>query len=401
MLQRQVTERLYEIELQLTRAKFELIEHRQRVICNKPPVAYDSLHVSLPSSVQTLTDELLRQQLLQRYENLLQQTKTDLMAVCIAGGKAQIYQYETVFQQETETMFQNDHKHVPQKEMFKALKQLIHQRSLNMHQQIEFISNFNINYHIRTSYDQLDAMNKGQERMNQRIGFLPSLIIDPRLATRYHLNSQQLRLLNRGPSYVAPGQLHLSPAFPTTDELIVKQYAPLKHQLAVAFCKYHIDISRSTNFQKYAYETFQQLYSMPLPADLYERAVEEKKLILSIRRFLHDNNLLLRRTADQNNHFYLGQMDHFAQLSNQYMENHADHYTVVLNTNDIPEVDVQAQLNRKYLSINTELEKLFNEKRFPAYLHNKLKLNIDRVKVPRLYFLPDVSTRVRERSPLE
>jgi hypothetical protein len=374
------------------------------VICNKPPLFYDSLQISLPSAIHTLSNKQLRQQLLHQYENLIQQTKTDLMAIHIAAKQAKIYQYQTIFNFEIEQMYQNNHKHIPDKSMPRVLQRLISKRSVNMNEQLKLKCNFTINYDIRSSYSQLEVMNKRKKTNFQRIGFLSNLIIDPTIAQQHHLINQQVQLLNRGPTYVAPYQIHLSSSFSQTttttmDNRLAQQYATLRHQLAIVFDKFHVHLSTSTNFHKYAYQEFKNLYSIPISQDIYQRALYEKKLIQSTQYSLQKHNLILRRTADQKNMFYLSNMNDFINVSNQYMENNIDTYYILINiSNEMNQQAIQEQLNKRYLSMNSEIEKWFNEKRFNTHVHKKLRIKIANVKLPYLYFLPDVSSTTLVRN---
>ena len=390
---------LYDIEFQLETAKCELIEHRQRIICNKPPMSYDVLQISFPSSIHTLSDRHVRQTLFNRYEKLIQQTKTDLIAVYIQAKQVEIYQYQTLFNVEIEKMDQNNHKQVIHQNIPKVLQRLITKRSLNMNEQLKIICHFTINYYIRSSYGQLEnSKKKGQEEnIQKRIGFLSSLIVDPVVMVVHHLTNEQLELLNRGPTYVAPGQLHITSPSQTIDTMVSKQYAPIRHQLATLFDKYHIDISRSTNFQKYVFNEFKNLYSIPLPLDIYERVVYEKKLIQSIRCCLKKNNLLLRRTADQTNMFYLMNRNDFIKASNQYMENTIDNYIVLININEtnVEDEEVQEQqFKKKYQLLNEKLDNLHRENKLTEPIVKKLRVNVNRIKLPYLYFLPDICTMV-------
>jgi len=401
---------LYDRELQLETTKYELLEYYERIRCNKPPTSYDCLEISLPlsssSSIDTIPDNnhLHRQQLLNRYEKLIQQTKIDLIAVHIAILQANIYQYQTLFDDKTEQMSENNEKHVPNRDMPNSLQYLINQRSLNMKNKLKLIYNFTINYYIRSSYSQLEETienKRKQEKMTtKQIGFISNLIIDPTTMIEHHLTNQQLQLLNRGPTYVAPGQLHVSSSsFQTMDDRIKKQYAPLKHQLAIIFNKFNTYAASSWNFQEDAYKAFKNLYSIPLPNDIYQRAVYENKLIRSIRYSLTKNNFILRRTADQNNTFYLGNMNDFINISNEYMDNNTDTYHVLFNLNEMNIQDIQQQLNQKYLFINSELDKLLQEKRLHSTIHKRLQVKIENLKLPYLYFLPDISTMtVSERN---
>ena len=100
-------------------AKCELVEYRQRLLCNRPPASYDYLQITLPSSMDTV----------QRYEQLIQQTKTRLVAVYLAGIEARIDQYQTRLREQTKQMWQQHRQHVPDREMSPVLAELIDKRA--------------------------------------------------------------------------------------------------------------------------------------------------------------------------------------------------------------------------------------------------------------------------------
>ena len=350
-------------------------------------------------SIDTIPDTVLRRQLINRHEKLIQETKTDLMAVYIAAMEAKRYQDQTLFKEETDHMWQNHDNHVENNEMTEVLLRLISKRSWNMNEKCKVMFNFAINYCIPSSHDLLTHIEKDKKEENvKRTSFLASLIIDPTIRAVHYLTDQQLQLLNRGPTYVTPCQMHVSSSFETIDDIVNKQYAPLKHQLAVLFDKYRADISRQLHFNKYAYIEFKKLYSTPIPTDIYERAIYEKKLIQSIQYFLMKNNLILRRTADQNNVFYLGNRKEFIEASNQYMEKNADRYTVLMNTNEMNEQQVQQLLNKKFELLNQELDDLHKKKRITITVLETLQVKIDQVKLPYLYFLPNVAMVSKTKS---
>ncbi|CAF1392968.1 unnamed protein product [Adineta steineri] len=388
--QKQIAKQLYDLEINLETAKSRLIQYQKRVLYNKPPIYYDCLQISLPSTINTISNLYLRQQLLNRYINLIQQTKTDLMTIDLVGKQALIYDYQTRFDQIKNSMKEN----IQDKQMTSSLTSLIHQRSMNMKKKIQEKSNIIINYCIQNSYDQLQYFEKSEDKKNfKRLGFLPHLIIDPTITNiSSHLTDQQIKILNRGPTYVAPGQLHISSPFQTLDQMIMKQYAPLRHQLAIIFDKYHINLSRSAKIQNDAHTNMKKFYSIPLPDDIYQRAMYENQLIHMIHQSLKKSNVILRRTADQNNLFYLGNKNEFINLSNQYMENNTDDYKILFDMNQMNVEKIQEQLKKKYALINCELEKLFNKKKNNEYLYRKLRIHIEHIKIPYLYFLPDVST---------
>ena len=374
-LKKQIAHDLYETECYLETIKNESIEYQERIRCNKPPASYDDLEIPLPPSIHTITNQRARQQLWNRYEKLLEQTKTDLFAVHLAVQQATIGQYRTLVNE----------KQSSKRDMPETLRNLVDQRSANMKKRLKLIRDFTIDYYLHRSYTQLETTT------TNRTGFLSHLLIDSTL-TEHHLTERQLQLLNRGPTYTPPGQFHISATTydDTGDRWIKKQYAPLKHQIAILHNKYDTPISNVMNFQAEAFKLFENLYALPLPSDIHQRAIYEQKFVRSVQCTLKRNHLLLRRTADQQNTFYLGRMQDFIHLSNQYMANHTDTYSILFDLDEMTVQDVQQQLQTRYLALNSELDKLIQEKRLNSVTHPKLRLKMEHVKLPYLYFLPEI-----------
>ena len=72
--------------------------------------------------------------------------------------------------------------------------------------------------------------------------------------------------------------------------------------------------------QKKVYDEFKHLFSISIPSNLRERALYEKKLIQSIRCSLQNNNLLVRRTADNRNTFYIDDRHEFRMKGEHYLD---------------------------------------------------------------------------------
>ncbi|CAF4058996.1 unnamed protein product [Rotaria sp. Silwood1] len=133
------------------------------------------------------------------------------------------------------------------------------------------------------------------------------------------------------------------------------------------------------------------MFSTIIPSkSMYERAHYEQQLIEQIQNDLKRFNLILRRTHDQQNVFYLGDRKSFEIVSNQFM----------LET-DLFEIDMtigkeNLQATRDYLTnkiklMNCEFENIFvNTTKYKDEL-KKINVVIDKVELPYLYFLPDLS----------
>ena len=206
------------------------------------------------------------------------------------------------------------------------------------------------------------------------------------------LDQKQFLFLNRGPTYVSPCQLHTlsysTNATNSLDQLLQKQLGPLRRQIAKLFREYPIDLSRRKIFQDTIQTLFNNLFSIPIPPKIKQRASEEKQLILSIRHYLKQNRLILRRTADDYNTYYLGSLDDFNSRSQEYLEN-STNYEIhgVLDENN----NEQQQLDAILQSIDSSLNTLKERKLITEEHIKKLSLHQQKkVQIPTLYFLPNI-----------
>ncbi|CAF1336936.1 unnamed protein product, partial [Rotaria sordida] len=205
--------------------------------------------------------------------------------------------------------------------------------------------------------------------------------------TIHNLTLEQIKFLNRGPTYVPPCQLHiLSKSSFTLAQLVTKEMVPLRRHLNKLFGKYTVDLSRKMNFEEEIQLAFNESFLGPLPTVLEHRAFYEKQIIQSIRHHLNKDRLILRRTADDKNTYYLGQLDELQQKSNEYIENSNSYEFIGI----INEINTEEKYLKEVIqSIDTGLEKLYQRK-----LINKdyqMKFSISKktnVKLPYVYFLP-------------
>ncbi|CAF3339861.1 unnamed protein product [Rotaria sp. Silwood2] len=140
--------------------------------------------------------------------------------------------------------------------------------------------------------------------------------------TVHNLTFEQIQFLNRGPTYVSPCQLHiLTKSSFTLAQLVTKQMIPLRRHLIKLFTKYSVDLSRRMNFEKEIQLAFNESFLTQMPPMLEHHALYEKQIIQSIKYQLNKDHLILRRTADDKNTYYLGHLDEFQEKSNEYIEN--------------------------------------------------------------------------------
>lgn len=300
----------------------------------------------------------------------------------------------TYFDYELSRMWENHRNLVKNQGMTTTLLNLVEKRLENITQRWTMIYNYRMNYYVKNSYDQKSSTVSKQNL--QSISVSSNLI----LTHKHSMTDKQLQLLNRGPSYVPLCQSYvsLSSAGATTkslDDLVKTFYAPFKHQLTHLFAKYHINIALSMEIQKKSYDLFKDLFSMPLPSYLQQRALYERQLIHSIRSCLTANDLILQRTADHMNTFCVMHRQDFERRIARYLAMSED-YKCILNptenqSNPSTTKNYQNDLKDMIESMNLLLESLKNHKSIDKDTYNKLLIDPRKVKLPYIYFLPDIS----------
>ena len=349
----QVAKRLYETKHEVERYKREVIELKMRVFFDKPPVSFDTI----------------------------ERKKMDTMVIQIARAEARFSQCQKVFHVEWKKMWENHRNLVSNKGMSTSLHHLIERRLKNITDKLRDIYSYRINYYLRCAYaDEKPTSGFTSTRMAMH--------------TTFRFNDRQQRLLNRGPTYVPPGQMHISSSYSSIDAMVKKLYAPLQHRLASFFSKYHVNIALSMELEKQASEQFQDLFMISIPSTLRHRAIYEKELVQSIRHSLMKNSLVLRRTADQMNTFYVGDASIFEGKADDFL-NTTDAYKALLTV----EGDGN-EFNEMIDSINSALSILKRRKALDHETVDWLRLDPAKVQLPYLYFLPDIGKVRRSSSVL-
>ncbi|CAF4070474.1 unnamed protein product [Adineta steineri] len=172
------------------------------------------------------------------------------------------------------------------------------------------------------------------------------------------------------------------------DRILFKQMAPLCRQLTKVFNKYPVDPSRKMQFEKEIEQLFQKFFSIPILSVVEQRSIYEQQLLRSIQLKLKKEQLILQRTSDNNNTYYLGNRMEFNEKTNEYMKN--ANYFELIGSIDHNNTE-QKYLDEIIESIELVLQELyqkkcFNEKNLLQILPNKQTI----IHFPYLYFLPDI-----------
>lgn len=370
------------------------MELKQRVFYNKSPTSYHSIQTSIESATTT-TNTPYQQRL------LIRKKKLERTGLQILKLERQLYQCQTKFDEELNNMWQNHRKGIEDKQMPITLSNLIEQRFTLITNIWREMYMHRLLYYVEASYAECDAL-ETQKQSGHEEQQLPSKVIgyEAQLInhTQYTFTDQQLQLLSRGPTYVPPYQLHVSPLCTSSDDVLKKLYAPLKHRLAYLFMKYEIPVTLQFTIQQDIYNQFTKSFSQPLPVDLQQRAQNEQVLVQKIRGILKKNNLILRRTADDQNTFYVGYRQAFEQQADEHVRT-SNYYDACFTANEQAEQPqaFRTELTKTVNWINYALCILRRRNEINEDLYNRLRTDIDHVKLPYLYFLPNIS-QVRDDS---
>ena len=373
------------------RSKRELLELKQRVFYNKPSTKYyfPPLMTSTSTSTSTLNVPKQKSCILNQDELLLVQHNLDTMIHRLRRVELEYDQYKTIFEEELSEMWKNHRNLVKDRGMTTGLLNLLERRIQVIENRWRDIYNYKVEYFLKNSYNNLLEINFINETKHSD----PSEYLSNILMTCQHpLTEKQLQLLNRGPTYVPPCQMYVSSSYESLDDILRKQYAPLKHQLTSVFARYRINIALSMEIQKKVFDQFKEQFSLSVPMCVQERALYEKRLIHTIRSSLKKKNLLLRRTADLMNTFVILNRQHYDQLSNRYVAK-CDAYKLLIGKQDenTNEQHMQSELKELVDSMNILLESLQRHKSLDKDTIKRLFVDINKIQLPHLYFLPDVS----------
>jgi hypothetical protein len=131
----------------LEKAKHQVSLLKQRVSYNTPPNSLYSMDLNLPSSFHTINDQTIRQHLFDRQQKIIQQTKTDMMAVLIQGAETKMRECQKKFDFEMTQLWQNYRsKSNDQHYLTKSMIDLIDERLLNVTERFQVIYNYKMKY---------------------------------------------------------------------------------------------------------------------------------------------------------------------------------------------------------------------------------------------------------------
>lgn len=372
------------------KTKYETIELQKRVLFNKPPQLIHAQALSLigASPVQSNTDPFTFQKNIDSEEKKLATTMMDLIGEQIIELENKTQHYRDLFNQNMDKILVRT---TNNNEGLDSRAVDIFYRRLNIiNNVLDCKSRFRSNYFFRYHYERLASTTP-----LHKIRFPPSTI----MRTAFHLFSdEQLRLLNRGPTYIPIYQtfssLPSTNRFSALQDKLTGHFKVLQHDLSRLYAKLNINPAQSMFLTKKIKDLYINTFSnYSIPIIIRQRAIYEKHLIESIDEQLKKYDLILRRTADQRNVFYLCNRQEFHEQTCEYM-NYTDDFEHVCNIDENNLEETRTLLARKVRSLNENFDEIFQDKKKFKDILQSIYISNDKVELPYVYFLPDVS-RVR------
>ncbi|CAM2723375.1 unnamed protein product [Rotaria socialis] len=361
---------LYKAYNEYIQTKYEFIELKHRVQCNQPTQTSVTQASSMLLMTLTSNPEFFHQDI--DYENKqLQKYFNECMTKAIVDAEKKLYECQRSYQEQEKlasSILTSD-----------SLMTIIQHRYRLAEEKYHGIQEFHLNYYLRQHFgQQSDDFNLA------KISFLPTIIVH---ASMHDLNKEHLQLLSRGPTYVSPYQQLI-------EENLEKNYKPLQHDLNKLLVKSDVNLVQTIILQKQVKDLYMKMFSKTttttmISKAMLERAYYEQQLIDKIRNDLKSFNLILRRTANRRNVFYLGDRILFEKLCNEFMLE-TDRFELEMEINNDNVQETQDYLQGKIKSMNREFKTIFMDtKKYKDQL-NRITVLIGKVELPYLYFLPDL-----------
>jgi hypothetical protein len=175
----------------------------------------------------------------------------------------------------------------------------------------------------------------------------------------------------------------------TLKEILTQQVLPLRKQLMQIFTKFSVNLARQQVFRDFIEGYFSKSFSQPIPIKIQQRALHEKQLLRSIQLQLKQDHLILRRTADNYNTFYLSHHDDFNRLAQDQMETMNCYEMMGSIDSTVASNSEQEHLTRIIQSMDAILQQLVKRNLLRTEYFTKLELaKKTNLNLPYLYFLP-------------
>lgn len=140
----------------LTQAKYEQDKEKcivatlkHRLVHNDLPSSFDSLRLPMPVTLESITNEALRQRLADRCEKIFQRTKSDMMMVYIATAEAKAKEASMKFESELAAMNDIQRTGPMNKKFTGAMLDILHRRFHNINERLTYMYKCKLRFFVR------------------------------------------------------------------------------------------------------------------------------------------------------------------------------------------------------------------------------------------------------------
>jgi hypothetical protein len=130
--QLEIAKQICSLTFDKEKAERELFLFKVDIFYKKLPKSLDILQSSLPRSILTISDPVIRQRLSSQYQRIIQRTKFDLTNVLTSAVEAKKTDNEKKFVRETDKIWQNQHQLPIHDRLTPIMLTLIEQRQKNI-----------------------------------------------------------------------------------------------------------------------------------------------------------------------------------------------------------------------------------------------------------------------------
>lgn len=204
---------------------------------------------------------------------------------------------------------------------------------------------------------------------------------------------EQQCFLRRGPTYVPPFRLYsrLGSGLFSMKDLIHRQSSMIKRQLTKIFVKYQVNIAASMDFTQKVQKLFNDQFQLKLSNDLCRRALHEQDVVRSIHRVCHKQQLVIKRMGNRRNLFYIGSRKQFdAHVDREFQANPLFEHLITLSEEHF-KMELKIELIEMIYSMNESIRMLENKKALSRSMADRLQLNVNQVRLPYIYYLPETN----------
>ena len=253
-----------------------------------------------------------------RHKKIIAQNKCDLITLHISMAEVAARGYHQYSEDEKKKLYEHMIKDPLRQSMANQFKEAIEKRQKHIRQDLQYLTKRRLTFFYQRSDDRPLKWYRRSYHLNLNWDILPS---SPIIEVFTQLTSEQLALLAYGPKYVAPCQSRFY-SKEKREKIIEQEYQTMINTIKEFFRQhcFYISEKRLQEFSIDLKQLLQHLYTKKVARKLYIRSKREHKLIVGIRRYLHQNQHIILRRTDKSKVFHLGDANDYQEKVLQYMQ---------------------------------------------------------------------------------